>query len=143
MHLPNYIVARKWDNREYKRVDFKFDEEIKNKKGETALDRSINNNYICTAFKLLGDKKYNNIDVSQFRNLFNACIKSKYYGKYSKINNLEIIIENLEKKDLSPNLRRIVDNISDNFDLIKNDIMNNNHSILDTIIDYSSDEVIA
>lgn len=116
---------------------------IKNKKGETALDRSINNNYICTAFKLLGDKKYNNIDVSQFRNLFNACIKSKYYGKYSKINNLEIIIENLEKKDLSPNLRRIVDNISDNFDLIKNDIMNNNHSILDTIIDYSSDEVIA
>ena len=116
---------------------------IKNKKGETALDRSINNNYICTAFKLLGDKKYNNIDVSQFRNLFNACNKNKYYGKYSKINNLEIIIENLEKKDLSPNLRRIVDNISDNFDLIKNDIMNNNHSILDTIIDYSSDEVIA
>ena len=116
---------------------------IKNKKGETALDRSINNNYICTAFKLLGDKKYNNIDVSQFKNLFNTCIKNKYYGKYSKINNLEIIIENLDKKDLSPNLRRIVDNISDNFDLIKNDIMNNNHSILDTIIDYSSEEVMA
>lgn len=116
---------------------------IKNKKGETALDRSINNNYICTAFKLLGDKRYNNIEVSQFRNLFNTCIKNKYYGKYSKINNLEIIIENLEKKDLSPNLRKIVDNISDNFDLIKNDIMNNNHSILDTIIDSSSEEVIA
>ena len=31
MHLPNYIDARKRDNREYKRVDFKFDEEIKNK----------------------------------------------------------------------------------------------------------------
>ena len=29
MHLPNYIDARKRDNREYKRVDFKFDEEIK------------------------------------------------------------------------------------------------------------------
>ena len=31
MHLPNYIDARKRDNRDYKRVDFKFDEEIKNK----------------------------------------------------------------------------------------------------------------
>ena len=111
-----------------------------------------NNNYICTAFKLLGDKKYNNIDVSQFRNLFNVCIKNKYYGKYSKINNLEIIVENLEKKDLSPNLRHIVDNlkdaivgleanISDNMDLIKNDIMNNKHSILDTIIDSFTEEI--
>ena len=36
MHLPNYIDARKRDNREYKRVDFKFDDEIKNKyKGKT------------------------------------------------------------------------------------------------------------
>lgn len=114
---------------------------IKNKKGETALDRSINNNYICTAFKLLADKKYNNIDAILFRNLFNTCIKNKYYGKYSKINNLEIIVENLEKKDLSPSLRHIVDNISDNMDLIKNDIMNNKHSILDTIIDSFTEEI--
>ena len=36
MHLPNYIDARKRDNRDYKRVDFKFNEEIKNKyKGKT------------------------------------------------------------------------------------------------------------
>ena len=36
MHLPNYIDARKRDNRDYKRVDFKFDDEIKNKyKGKT------------------------------------------------------------------------------------------------------------
>ena len=36
MHLPNYIDARKRDNREYKRVDFKFDDKIKNKyKGKT------------------------------------------------------------------------------------------------------------
>ena len=112
---------------------------IKNKKGETALDRSINNNYNCTAFKLLGDKKYNDIDVSQFKNLFNVCIKNKYYGKYSKINNLEIIVENLEKKDLSPSLKKIIENISDNMDLIKDDIMNNNNLILDTIINSFSE----
>ena len=36
MHLPNYNDARKRDNKDYKRVDFKFDEEIKNKyKGKT------------------------------------------------------------------------------------------------------------
>ena len=115
--------------------------DIKNNKGETPLDRSINNNYICTAFKLLGDKKYNDIDFSQFKNLFNVCIKNKYYGKYSKINNLEIMVENLEKKDLSPGLRKIIDNISDNMDLIKDDIMNNNNMILDTIINSFSEEI--
>ena len=36
MHLPNYIDARRRDNRDYKRVDFKFNDEIKNKyKGKT------------------------------------------------------------------------------------------------------------
>ena len=112
---------------------------VKNKKGETALDRSINNNYICTAFKFLADKKCNDIDVSQFKNLFNVCIRNKYYGKYSKINNLEIIVEKLEKKDLSPSLRQIINNISDNMDLIKDDIMNNKNLILDSIINSFSE----
>ena len=31
MHLPNYNDARKRDNKDYKRVDFEFDEKIKNK----------------------------------------------------------------------------------------------------------------
>ena len=29
MHLPNYNDARRRDNKDYKRVDFKFDEDIK------------------------------------------------------------------------------------------------------------------
>ena len=79
------------------------------------------------------------MDISQFKNLFNICVINKSYGKYSKINNLEIIVENLEKKDLSPRLKKIVENISENMDLIKDDIMNNNNLILDSIINSFSE----
>jgi ankyrin repeat protein len=107
---------------------------IKNNKGETALDRALDNNYLCTAFKILEDKRFNDIDVFSFKNLFNVCIKNTYYGKYSKLNNLEIIVENLEKKELIPEMRNIVDDISNNMDAIKNDIINNKFSLLETII---------
>lgn len=107
---------------------------IKNNKGETALDRALNNNYLCTAFKILEDKRFNDIDIFSFKNLFNATIKNTYYGKYSKINNLEIIVENLEKKDLDPCMTNLVENISDNMEAIKRDIMNNGLAILESII---------
>ena len=107
---------------------------IKNKKGYTALDMALNNSYLCTAFKLLEDKRYNDIDVFVFKNLFNATICNKDYGKYSKITNLEIIVENLEKKDLSSGLKRIIDNIADNMEAIKWEIMNNKSNVLESII---------
>lgn len=107
---------------------------IKNKKGETALDIALNNNYLCTAFKLLEDKRFNEIDALLFKNLFNVTIRNKDYGKYSKITNLEIIVENLEKKDLSSGLKRIIDNISSNMEAIKWEIMNNKSSVLESII---------
>ena len=52
---------------------------IKNNKGETALDKALNNNYLCTAFKLLEDKRFNDIDVFSFKNLINVTIKNDYY----------------------------------------------------------------
>ena len=107
---------------------------IKNNKGETALDRAINNNYLCTAFKLLEDKRFNDIDIFSFKNLINATIKNTYYGKYSKINNLEIIVENLEKKELDPCMMDLVDKINDNMEAIKHDIMNNKSTLLENIV---------
>lgn len=107
---------------------------IKNNKGETALDLAVNNHYLYYAFKLIEDKRFNNIDVFSFKNLINACIKNSSYGKYSKINNLEVLVENMEKKDLNPTLRDLVDNISINMDAIKKDFMNNRVGILDSII---------
>ena len=40
---------------------------IKNKKGETMFDKAINNNYIGAAIKILGDKRFNDIDIKVFK----------------------------------------------------------------------------
>ena len=70
---------------------------IKNNKGETIFDKSLNNNYLCTAMKILEDKRFNSIDFSSFRNLFNTIFNSKDYGKYTRINSLELIVDSLVK----------------------------------------------
>lgn len=108
---------------------------IKNKKGETALDRALNNNYLCTAFKLLEDKRFNDIDIFSFKNLIKVTIKNTCYGKYTKINNLEIIVENLEKKELDPCMMNLIKRINDNMEAIKREIINNSLTILEKIIE--------
>ena len=94
----------------------------------------VNNNYLCAAFKILEDKRFNSIDVFSFKNLINASINNTYYGKYSKLNNLEIIVDNLEKKELNSTMTDLINNICDNMDSIKNDILNNNSRILNNLI---------
>lgn len=116
----------------------KFLPNIKNKKGETILDRALNNNYLCAAFKILEDKRFNNIDVSSFRKLCNACINNVYYGKYSKLNNLDVIVESLEKKELIPSMRELISRIIDHLDEIKNALVKKNgFATLEQIIDSS------
>ncbi len=117
-----------------------FTPNIKNDKGETMLDRAINNNYIYTVFKILEDKRFNDIDLVTFKKLYKACIRNSYYGKYSKLNNLEVIVGNLEKKELEPNMRRVIDVINDNMDNIKGEIMEDKSSILEKIINSSMSE---
>jgi len=107
---------------------------LKNKKHETAMDIALNNNYLCTAFKLLEDKRFNEIDFSSFKNLFMTSIENKYYGKYSKITNLEIIVDSLEKKDLSDTMNDLIECIVENLEKIKIDIMNNKSYTIDAII---------
>ena len=107
---------------------------LKNEKGETILDKSINENYIYTTLKILEDQRFNNIDVVSFRKLFDAYIKSSYYGSYSKLNNLEIIVGSLSKKDvLLPNMKQLLDEIKDNMDLIKDEIMSNKFKSLEKL----------
>lgn len=115
---------------------------IRNKKGETILDKSINNKYIYTTLKILGDKRFNNINLISFKNLYESYIRNDSYGVYSKMNNLEVIIDNLSEKDLLPKVERIVETISDNFDKIKNQVINHQMKYLDEII-YGSLESVA
>ena len=111
----------------------KYSPNIKNNKGETALDKAINNNYLAYAFKILEDDRFDSIDIDSFKNLFNTCI-SKNYGKYSIIKNLETIIKSLENKSLNVVLRQIVVDLKENFNLIKEEILKNNRYILRTIV---------
>lgn len=107
---------------------------IKNKKDESAMDIALSNNYLCTAFKILEDKRFNEIDIFSFKNLFNVSIQNKDYGKYSRITNLEIIVENMDKKELSSTLKNIINTIKTNMEAIKWEIMNNKYNILESII---------
>ena len=117
---------------------------LKNKKGETILDKSINENYIYTTLKILEDKRFNNIDVLSFKKIFDAYIKSSYYGKYSKLNNLEIIVDSLDKKEgLLPTMKKLIEEIKMNMEQIKNEIMKNKSKSLETIIDSVLIEAIA
>ncbi len=101
---------------------------IKNNKGETILDKSINDNYIYTTVKILEDSRFNNIDVVSFKHLYDTYIKSNKYGKYSKLTNLEIIVNNLTEKKLQPRMEKIIDFITDNFDSIKEEVLSNQKS---------------
>lgn len=101
---------------------------IKNNKGETILDKSINDNYIYTTVKILEDSRFNNIDVVSFKHLYDTYIKSNKYGKYSKLTNLEIIVNSLTDKKLLPRMEKIIESIKSNFDIIKEEVLNSEKS---------------
>ena len=59
---------------------------------------------------------------------------NKYYGKYSKLNNLEIIVESLGKKELIPDMQDLVEKINTHWDQIKDEIMSDDNNTLSVII---------
>ena len=107
---------------------------IKNKHGETILDKSISNNYLYTTIKILENKRFNSIDIYSFKNLYETYIKSSNYGKYSKLSNLEIILDNLENKRLMPRMEKLINLIQKNIDTIKDDFNLSKTEQLDNII---------
>lgn len=109
---------------------------IKNHKGQTILDKSINDNYIYTTVKILEDKRFNNIDIVSFKNLYETYIETNKYGKYTRLSNLETIIESLDEKALMPNMQRLINLIKENFEYIKERLISNKTS---GINDYIND----
>lgn len=69
-----------------------------------------------------------------FKKLCSACVNNSYYGKYSRLNNLEVIVENLVKKQLEPTMKKLVDIIVENMDIIKTDILRDRSAVLENII---------
>ena len=129
----NYVNVMEIINKLTRNKDFLPN--IKNNKGETILDKSINDNYIYTTVKILEDSRFDNIDVVSFKNLYDTYIKSNRYGKYSKINNLEVILDSLTDKDLLPRMKKLVGFIQNNFDKIKEEVLTSQKSVyMDSII---------
>lgn len=108
---------------------------LKNNKGETIFDKALNSSYLCTAIKVLEDKRFNSIDLISFKTLCNSIIKNRDYGKYTKINTLEVVVENLEKRELEPSVKSLILDLSDNMEVIKRDILNNDSRLINDIID--------
>lgn len=107
---------------------------IRNKNGQTILDKSINNNYIYTTVKILEDQRFNNIDLVSFKNLYEKYIKNDNYGVYSKMNNLEVIVDNLKEKELLPKLNKIINTLINDIEDIKQLLKNNDIKTLDNIV---------
>lgn len=107
---------------------------IKNNNGETILDKSINEHYIYTTVKVLEDHRFDNIDILSFKNLYDAYIKNKQYGKYAKLMNLDMILDSLDKKSLLPRMEVLIATIKSNYDAIKNALVSDNLKVMDDII---------
>ena len=115
-------------------VNKKFIPNIRNNKGETILDTSMANNNIYTTMKILEDKRFNNIDLVSFKHLYDNYIKSNEYGTYSKMTNLEVIVDSLKGRELLPKVKNVIEEIIRNFEEIKTLIKENNIKAVDNMI---------
>ena len=128
----NYLEVREITTELQKKKS--FIPNIRNKNGETILDKSLNKDNIYTSLGILKDKRFNNIDLVSFKNLYEKYVKSEEYGMYSKMNNLEAIIKNLKNKPLLPTLNKMIDNLTNDLDEIKKMLKQGDIKALDSII---------
>ncbi len=143
MHLLvtiNYVDIKDILDKVLKRNDFLPN--IKNNDNETILDKSLNSHYLYTTMKILEDKRFNNINLYSFKNLYETYIKSNDYGTYSKLNNYTVIFNNLKKKALKPTMSKLVKILKKEEDSIKNDFYNLKTESLDMIINHLIEETI-
>ncbi len=112
----------------------KFTPNIVNKNGETILDESIKNGYTYVTAKVLEDDRFNEVGVHSFKKYYDTYVKTRNYGSYSKLNNLELLIDNLESKEISPKVKEIINYFKDNFDAIKEEVINNKTKKMDKYI---------
>lgn len=113
----------------------KFSPNLRNNDGDTILDIAIKHNNLSTTLKLLEDKRFNNIDLISFNNLYNTFIKNENFGKYTKLLNLETIINELSKKTkLLPRIQELINTVKSNFEMIKNELMSNKLTLMDHIM---------
>lgn len=128
----NYLEVRDLTKELHKKKS--FIPNIRNKNGETILDKSLNRDNIYTTIGILKDKRFNNIDLVSFKNLYEKYVKSEEYGTYSKMTNLEAIIRSLKNKPLLPKLNKIIEDLTKDLDEIKKLLKQGDIKTLDNMI---------
>lgn len=113
---------------------------IKNNLGQTAFDKATTNNYLIKSLKMFEDKRLTNIDLIEIKKLFTLSVADKYFGKYSRLNNFNLIINSLNKKELSPIVQELVDRINENKIAIKENIMDDKIDLIERIINTTINE---
>jgi len=107
---------------------------IKNNNNETILDKSIKSGSTYITAKILSDKRFTEVGLVSFKNYYDAYIKNNNYGKYTKLSNLDLLLGNLEDKELSPKVKLIIMYLKDNYELIKQEVINNNTKCIDSFL---------
>lgn len=138
--VMDYVDVRNILEKILKRRD--FIPNLKNNNNETILDKSVKNHYFNTTMKILADKRFNNIGLYSFKQLYETYIKSNNYGTYSKLNNFEVIFDNLKKKKLMPIMSKLVKIVKKEEESIKNEFTMSKTESLDMIINYLIKETI-
>ena len=136
----NYVDVKDILDKLLDRDDFIIN--IKNNNNETILDKSINDHYLYTTIKILSDKRFNNIGLYSFKNLYETYIKSNNYGMYSKLNNYTLIFNNLKRKKLVPIMSKLLKLLKMEEENIKSDFESSNTKSLDLIINNLIKETI-
>lgn len=136
----SYVDVKEIYEKISKREDFLPN--IKNNNNESILDKAINSNYIYTVVKVLSDKRFNNIGLYSFKNLYEKYIKSNNYGTYSKLNNYLVIFDNLKKKSLMPSMMRLLEILKIKEKVIIKDLEESRLDNLDMIINHVIEETI-
>ena len=143
MHLlvtANYLDVKEIYEKISNREDYLPN--IKNNNNESILDKAINSNYIYTVVKVLSDKRFNNIGLYSFKNLYEKYIKSNNYGTYSKLNNYIVIFDNLKKKSLMPSMMKLLRNLKIKEKVIIKDLEESKLDNLEIIINHAIMETI-
>lgn len=111
-----------------------FTPNIKNNLGETILDKSIGENHIYSTVKIIEDERFNSIDIASFLKLYNTYIKSNNYGMYSKFSTIQVIVDNLEDRQLVPRMSKLIEDLKNNIESIKDGLFKNSTKEIENII---------
>jgi hypothetical protein len=71
---------------------------------------------------------------NEFKNLYETYIETNKYGKYTRLTNLEIILDSLESKSLLPTMEKLISIIKENLETIKERLISNKSSGINDII---------